>query len=156
MKRSCSLVTLTVGLLIGPLPSSAQVGGNLAAGPPVDLFLEIQSSDEGPVLSVSEFELVTGEYYRLNVASDGVRTWRFEATELLHNSHLRLVTISEIEVHLQSTPFRAIEFDVAGTAQFSFTPVRTGTYQFSVGLTPSARRDNGGDGLDSFGQFIVE
>ena len=150
-------VALVVGGLVSaPLGAFAQVGGNLTAGPPVDLYLDITTGDDGPVLSTTEFELLTGEYYRINVTSDGDETWRFEATELLQNSHLRIVTISEIEVHLQSLPFRAIEFDVAGTAQFSFTPVRTGTYEFSVGLTPSARRRNGGDGLVTRGRIVVE
>ena len=60
-----------------------------------------------------------------------METWRLEVDELLRNSHLRLVTISEIEVHLQALAFRAIEFDVAGTVQFSFTPVRPGTFPFT-------------------------
>ena len=102
------------------------MGGNLTAGPPLDIHLEIATGSDGPVLSTTAFDLVTGEYYRLNVTSDGVEPWRLEVDELLRNSHLRLVTINGIEVHLQALPFRAIEFDVAGTAQFSFTPIRTG------------------------------
>lgn len=156
MRRLKMGMGVVAGLLVTPFVSGAQVGGNLAAGPPLDLVLEITTGDTGPVLSASGFELVTGEYYRLNVTSDGIKTWRFEATELLANSHLRVVTINEIEVHLQSLSFRALEFDVAGTAQFSFTPVRTGTFEFTVGLTPSARRENGGDGLDTTGRFVVE
>ena len=42
--------------------ASAQVGGNLAQFPPKDLQLEISTSPTGePVLSVQEFQLVTGE-----------------------------------------------------------------------------------------------
>lgn len=155
-RRWWGAVVVIAGLLGAPLVSEGQVGGNLAAGPPVELALEISTRGEGPALSTGEYALVTGEYYRLTITSDGVRTWRFEAAELLQNAHLRIVTINEVEVHLQSLSFRAIEFDVAGSAQFSFTPVRTGTYEFSVGLTPSARRENGGDGLVRRGRFVVE
>jgi hypothetical protein len=33
--------------------------------------------------------------------------------------------------------FRAIEFDEPGTASFSFTPVKIGTFKFTVGEAPS-------------------
>jgi hypothetical protein len=58
--------------------------------------------------------------------------------DLLQNSHLRVLTISGIEVHLQAMVFRAIEFDTAGTASFSFTPIRPGTSKFTVGDNPIA------------------
>ena len=154
MLRLLTLTTLALTLMPAALP--AQVGGSLTAGPPVDLHLELATGPDRPLLSVSEFELVTGEYYRLNVTSDGVETWRLDVDELLRNSHLRLVTISEIEVHLQGLAFRAIEFDVAGTVQFSFTPIRTGTFAFTVGDTPSETRRRGGAGRVARGRFVVE
>jgi hypothetical protein len=58
--------------------------------------------------------------------------------DLLQNSHVRVVTIAGIEVHLQGMVFRAIEFDQAGTASFSFVPIRPGTYAFTVGDNPIA------------------
>ena len=136
--------------------ASAQVGGNLAAGPPLDIHLEIATGPDGPVLSAAEFELVTGEYYRLNVASDGVEPWRLEVDDLLRNSHLRLVTINGIEVHLQALAFRAIEFDVGGTVQFSFTPIRTGAFEFTVGDVPSVRNRREDGGRTVTGTFTVE
>ena len=134
----------------------AQVGGNLAAGPPFDIHLEITTSPDGPLLSTAEFDLVTGEYYRLNVTSDGVEPWRLEVDDLLRNSHLRLVTINGIEVHLQALAFRAIEFDVGGTAQFSFTPIRTGAFEFTVGDVPSVRRRRADGGRTVAGTFTVQ
>ena len=116
----------------------AQVGGNLAAFPPVDLALAIKTTLAGPVVSPAEFTLITGEYYRLTITSEGDPDWRLELPDLLQNSHLRVVTISGIEVHLQGMVFRAIEFDQAGTASFSFVPIRPGTYLFTVGDNPIA------------------
>jgi hypothetical protein len=58
--------------------------------------------------------------------------------DLLQNSHLRVLTINGIEVHLQGMVFRAIEFDRPGTASFSFTLIRPGTYKFTVGDNPIA------------------
>ncbi|MCE2542013.1 MAG: hypothetical protein J4F30_01020 [Acidobacteria bacterium] len=151
--------TIVFGTLLPALAATtafAQVGGNLAAGPPLDIHLEITTGSDGPELAPASFDLTTGEYYRLNVTSDGVETWRLEVNDLLRNSHLRIVTINEIEVHLQALAFRGIEFDVGGTAQFSFTPIRTGTFEFTVGDTPSVRRQRADGGRTAVGRFVVE
>ena len=152
---------VTLGLTLLPIIVQPQVGGNLTAPPPLDIFLEITTGPDGPILSVTEFKLITGEYYRLNITSDGGEMWRLEVNDLLQNSHLRVVTINEIEVHLQSMVFRAIEFDVAGSAQFSFTPIRTGTHELRVGDVPTARRrrieaGESVEGRVAIGRFIVE
>jgi hypothetical protein len=58
--------------------------------------------------------------------------------------------------------FRALEFDERGTAQLSFTPIRPGTYEFSVSDVPSAvGRPIGSGGVvpeaeAAFGRFVVE
>lgn len=141
----------------------AQVGGSLIQFPPLDLELQITETAEGrPVLDVTEFRLVTGEYYRLNVTSTGQTDWRLELADLLQNSHLRVVTINGIEVHLQAMAFRAIEFDQPGTASFSFTPIAPGTYSFTVGRNPIAQGLVRGQvgvqepDLRAEGRFIVE
>jgi len=134
-----STLWLTTVVLAAGAPSlQAQAGGNLAAFPPLDLYLEIVTTPSGPLVEPEEFELITGQYYRLNVTSEGDPDWRLELPDLLQNSHLRLVTINEIEVHLQGMVFRAIEFDEPGTASFSFVPIRPGTYAFTVGENPLA------------------
>ena len=145
-----------------PSVALPQVGGNLAAGPPLDLTLKVTAGPDGTLLSQGEWQLITGEYYRLNVMSDSEVDWRLDVDELLRNSHLRIVTISGIEVHLQGLSFRAIEFDVPGTAQFSFTPIRPGTYPFSVSDVPSTVRRRSAEAgrpvepRSIRGQFVVE
>jgi hypothetical protein len=135
LRLAAPLAVLTC--LCAPLPAFAQVGGNLAALPAVELAMEITTNADGsPKLSQQEYRLVTGDYYRMTVKSDGKTVWRFEATDLLQNVHLRVVTIAGIEVQLQSLVFRAIEFDQAGEAKFSFTPIRPGTYELYVGKDP--------------------
>ena len=61
---------------------------------------------------------------------------RVELTEFLSNIHLRILTISGIEVHLQGMSFRAIELDEKGEASFTFTPIRPGDYPVYVGPNP--------------------
>lgn len=123
----------------------AQVGGNLAAYPPVDLRIDITNGPDGkPVLSPARLDMVTGEYYRLTISSDGAGkdnrgeplARRVELNEFLANIHLRILTISGIEVHLQGMSFRAIELDEKGEASFTFTPIRPGDYQVYVGPNP--------------------
>lgn len=128
----------------------AQVGGNLAALPALDVDLRITTSEAGlPVLSTDEIHLVTGDYYRINLISDGGEVWRVEVPDLLQNSHLRLVTIDEVEVHLQGLTFRAIELDEGGSAAFAFTPVKPGRYTLYVGRDPlQSGRPIGETGID--------
>lgn len=125
--------------------AEAQVGGNLVAYPPVDLRIAITTGEGGkPVLTPQRLEMVTGEYYRLTFSSDGLGkdargeplARRVELNEFLANIHLRILTISGIEVHLQGMSFRAIELDEKGEASFTFTPIRPGEYQVYVGPNP--------------------
>jgi hypothetical protein len=132
-------------LALGMGTSEAQVGGNLVKFPPVDLRIDITNGKDGkPVLTPSELKMVTGEYYRLTFSSDGEGkdnrgdplARRVELTEFLANIHLRILTISGIEVHLQGMSFRAIELDEKGEASFTFTPIRPGDYPIYVGPNP--------------------
>jgi hypothetical protein len=113
-----------LAFLFTPLVVEAQVGGSLVEFTPLDISLEISETADGkPVISMDSIELITGEYYRLNVTSSGETDWRLEMPDLLQNSHLRVVTVNDgIEVHLQSLVFRAIEFDEPGKISLSFTP----------------------------------
>ena len=60
----------------------------------------------------------SGQYYRLTIDCPDVRDdltgWRIEMPEFLNNAHLRLVTVGDIEVHLQGLSFNAIECDEIG------------------------------------------
>jgi hypothetical protein len=150
-----------LALVMMSASTHGQVGGNLAAGPPADVFLEIATSPDGePVLSAREFKLTTGEYYRFNIScpdvADDVVGWRVEVTDLLSNSHLRVVSVGDIEVHLQGLTFRAIECDEIGSARFSFVPIRPGTYDLYVGNVPAAvGRPVGETGVQNKGHYVL-
>ncbi|MEM1403047.1 MAG: hypothetical protein AAGG55_06940 [Pseudomonadota bacterium] len=145
--------------------SGAQVGGNLTKYPPNELRLEITSGENGaPILNPQRFEITTGDYYRLTISSDGAgksprggtQSRRFEAPEFLSNVHLRILTINDIEVHLQSMSFRAIELDEAGEASFTFVPIRVGEFPMTVGPDPlSVKRQVGESGFDADSQTAL-
>ena len=80
--------------------------GNLAQYPPERKALTITTAPDGmPVLQPEELSLDSGQYYRLKIHCPDVQGdltgWRIEMAELLNNAHLRLVTVGDIEIHLQ-------------------------------------------------------
>lgn len=138
------LVALVLGIAFAA-PAASQAGGNLASFPPIELRIDITNGPDGePVLKPTHLKLVTGDYYRLTVSSDGMGkdqrgdplARRVELNEFLANVHLRILTIDGIEVHLQGLSFRAIELDEKGEASFSFVPIRPGDYPVYVGPNP--------------------
>ena len=106
----------------------------------------------------SEVVLDSGHYYRLTIDCPDVQGdlsgWRIEMPELLNNAHLRLVTVGDIEVHLQGLSFNAIECDEIGSAHVSFVPIKPGVYPLYVGNVPLAvGRPIGESGVQTQGQF---
>lgn len=157
MKKRLALVsTLVAALAVGFSSVSAQdpVSGMIVTGAPQDLFLEVTTGPDGePVVSQEEFRLVLGGYYRFNLvcpdAQDDTTGFHFEANDLLANSHLRVVSVGDIEIYLQGMTFRAIECDEVGAARFSFNPVRRGEYQIYV-------RDHQDPPQEAFVKVVVE
>lgn len=156
MKRPLVLASaiLTLVLLAATVQAQDPTPGVIVVGPPEDIFLEVTTGPNGePVLSADEFRLVTGSYYRFNFvcpdAQDDATGFHLEVTDLLANSHLRVVSVGDIEVYMQGMSFRALECDEIGTARFSFHPMRSGEYEIYV-------RDHSDPPQEAFGRFIVE
>jgi len=104
--------------------------------------------------------LNSGQYYRLTIDCPDVRDdltgWRIEISEFLNNAHLRLVTVGDIEVHLQGLSFNAIECDEIGSAHISFVPIKPGAYPLYVGNVPLAvGRPIGESGVQTEGKFTL-
>lgn len=139
----------------------AESAGNLAQYPPLDIDVTITTTEGGmPNLEPTEIPLLTGQYYRLNIHCPDVRDdrsgWRIEMPDLLRNSHLRLVAVGDIEVHLQGLTFNAIECDEPGSARVSLVPIKPGSYQLYVGNVPLAiGRPIGEAGIQSDGKFVL-
>ena len=113
-----------------------------------------------PQLQPKVVNLLTGKYYRLNIncpdVQDDLTGWRIEMQDLLRNSHLRLVTVGDIEIHLQGLSFNAIECDEIGSAHVSFVPIKPGNYELYVGNVPSALgRPMGEAGIQKNGKFVI-
>ncbi len=150
---------LTIIALLFATPAWAQSLGNLAKYPPTKKRLTISTAADGmPRLQPQTIKLQSGRYYRLKIDCPDVQGdlsgWRIEMRALLNNAHLRLVTIGDIEVHLQGLSFNAIECDEVGAAEVSFVPIKPGNYKFYVGNVPLAvGRPIGESGVQAKGKF---
>ena len=125
-------IALLLCLVFSPLLAAESLG-NLAQYPPRPIDLQITTGRDGaPNIQPSEVVLDSGQYYRLTINCPDVQGdlsgWRIEMPELLNNAHLRLVTVGDIEVHLQGLSFNAIECDEIGSAHVSFVPIKPGVY----------------------------
>lgn len=163
MSAKTQFFALSVVTLLAPIFSSkaaAESLGNLAQYPPERVELIITTTDNGaPQLQPEELLLSSGQYYRLTIDCPDVRDdltgWRIEMPEFLNNAHLRLVTVGDIEVHLQGLSFNAIECDEIGAAHVSFVPIKPGIYPLYVGNVPLAvGRPIGEAGVQTQGKFI--
>ena len=144
-----------------PILLYAESLGNLAQYPPTKIDITIRTSQEGmPKLNPTNINLNSGSYYRLGIncpdVKDDLTGWRIEMSELLRNSHLRLVTVGDIEIHLQGLSFNAIECDEVGSAHVSFLPIKPGEFDLYVGNVPSAvGRPMGESGIQEQGKFVI-
>ena len=158
MNKICQLIAIFALIFFQTL-SSEQSLGNLAQFPPITKEIVIKTANDGmPLIEPKEISLSTGKYYRLNIVcpdvKDDLTGWRIEMPDLLRNSHLRLVTVGDIEIHLQGMSFNAIECDEIGSAYVSLVPIKPGNYQLYVGNVPSAvGRPIGEAGLQASGKF---
>lgn len=163
MSAKTQFFALPVAALFAHIFSSAAANeslGNLAQYPPERTGITITTADNGtPQLLPGELILDSGQYYRLTIDCPDVRDdlsgWRVEMPEFLNNAHLRLVTVGDIEVHLQGLSFNAIECDEVGSAHVSFVPIKPGTYPLYVGNVPLAvGRPIGEAGVQTQGKFV--
>ena len=163
MSAKTRLFALSVAALLAHIFSSAAANeslGNLAQYPPERTKIKITTADNGtPLLQPEELVLNSGQYYRLTIDCPDVRDdltgWRIEMPEFLNNAHLRLVTVGDIEVHLQGLSFNAIECDEIGAAHVSFVPIKPGVYPLYVGNVPLAvGRPIGEAGVQAKGNFV--
>ena len=78
-----------------------------------------------------EIKMEGGKSYRLLITSNGGKEYKFMAPEFFRNVWVNQIVINNIEIHPYGGP-QALEFDVAGTIEFDFVPIRTGTYEWYI------------------------
>lgn len=81
-------------------------------------------------LSVSEFELETGAYYRWRIVHDGGEEFQLMAPDLFRNAWIDQVVIEDLEV--KPLGLHSVEFDDEGTIDIWFVPIRPGNFDFWI------------------------
>ncbi|WP_148912464.1 hypothetical protein [Maritimibacter alkaliphilus] len=102
--------------------------GNLASQPERLPDMEIDSAEL--TLSVNQFELETGKYYRWRIVHDGGEEFQIVAPDLFRNSWVSQVVIEDLEV--KPLGLHSVEFDDEGTIDIWFVPIRPGDFDFWI------------------------
>lgn len=137
MHRLHVIAALALALSAPPLLAE----GNLASRP-IDLPDLMLKGDL--TMSMTEYELETGKYYRINISSDGEEEFAWMAPELFRNAWVNQIVVNDLEV--KAFGIYSLEFDAQGTFELTFVPIRPGRYDFWV---------DGYEGRGMLGAFVV-
>lgn len=128
------LTGIAAAALLATTAAQAQVGGNLAAPPAVNITLALTGA--APALSETTFTLTTGEYYRLILNTDGGAEVLFTAPTLMQNIWLNQIVVAGMEIKLWGGAAAVAGVEVgeggAGEVQITFVPIRPGEYPFWI------------------------
>ncbi|MCW5712917.1 MAG: hypothetical protein KIT43_00180 [Bauldia sp.] len=126
------LTGIAAAALLATTAAQAQVGGNLAAPPAVNIELALTGA--GPALSETTFNLITGDYYRLTITTDGGAEVLFTAPTFMQNIWMNQIVVAGMEIKLFGGAAAVAGVEVgeggAGNVQITFVPIRPGTYPF--------------------------
>ena len=110
------------------LATASYAEGNLASRATRLPDMAIDSAELS--LSISNFQLETGKYYRWRIVHDGGEEFQIMAPDLFRNSWIDQVVVADLEV--QPMGLYAIEFDDEGTIDVWFVPIRPGDFEFWI------------------------
>ena len=128
MKLKVLCAALTALILATPLASAHELGfagllSNVQKLEPITL-------SSGKPLAEKPYELVSGQYYRLDIVADGSAELAISGAEFFRNVWVDEVVINEIEVRPLGVD--SLEFDDEGTATISFVTIRPGTFVLRI------------------------
>ena len=136
--RLTAVFTLLLALaLSAPAARAHELGfagllGNVQKLEPITL-------SSGKPLAEKPYELVSGQYYRLDIVADGSAELAISGAEFFRNVWVDEVVINEIEVRPLGVD--SLEFDDEGTATISFVTIRPGTFVLRIpGTTGETQR----------------
>ncbi len=129
--------------LVGALAigGAVQAAGDLTRRPVAlpDLVLGSEQSDYA--LSQKEYQLETGQAYKLAIISSGRKEYALHAPAFFASIYLRKVEAGAMEI--KAVSLTELEFEREAEAEIYFVPIKPGRFEFSV------------DGLESKGMVGV-
>lgn len=129
------------------LPSaSVYAKGDLAVKAKM-LKLVLGSKESDYAMSSKEFQLETGQAYRLKIISSGFKEYSFVAPEFFKNIWVRKLEVEDVEIKAPVIDELSFEEYEESEAELFFVPIRTGVYEF---------RFEGLEEKGMVGKFIVK
>ncbi|MGP9805132.1 hypothetical protein [Paracoccus sp. NSM] len=121
-------ITIAAAALLGTSLSVHAAGGDLATQPIALDRLEIGQGDTGFGVSVSEYQMQTGQAYSLQINAVGWHECNWEAPSFFKNAWLRKIEAGGMEIKVPS--LNELEMSSDGEAELYFVPIRPGTYKW--------------------------
>lgn len=119
---------LAAAALLALTGAAHAIGGDLATQPEQLETLQIGMGDNGFGVSVSEYQMQTGQAYRLKIEAVGWHECNWEAPGFFKNAWLRKIEAGGMEIKV---PYLyELEMDTDGEAELFFVPIRPGTYDW--------------------------
>jgi len=127
-----ALASTAVGLAT-LCPGTSRAEGDLATKP-IELETLVLGTDMiGFNVSVKEYNLETGQAYRLLIKASGHKEYAMVAPDFFNNIWLRKVEAGGLEI--KASALYELEFEDEGEAELFFVPIRPGTYElYAKGL----------------------
>jgi hypothetical protein len=86
--------------------------------------------DNDFAMTQTEYQLETGQAYRLKIVSSGQKEYAFQAPAFFRVAHLRKVEAGDVEI--KTAFLHELEFEKPGEAEIFFTPLVPGRYAFYI------------------------
>lgn len=122
------ITTLAAASLLAFTTSVHAIGGDLSSQPIALDTLEVGTGDNGFGMSVTEYQLQTGQSYRLKIEAVGWHECNWEAPAFFKNTWLRKIEAGGMEIKVAQ--LNELEMADDGAAELFFVPIRPGTYSF--------------------------
>lgn len=135
---------LAAASLLGLSGAVHAAGGDLASLP-IPLEMQVGTGDNGFGIEPNEFQMQTGQAYRLTVQAVGWHECNWEAPSFFKNTWIRKIEAGNMEIKVAY--LYELEMDMDGEVEVFFVPIRPGTYSFGC---------RGLEDRGMTGTFIVE
>ena len=123
------VILFAIALILPAAGASAE--GDLAVKAKM-LKLTLGSEESDYAMSSKEFQLETGQAYRLKITSSGFKEYAFVAPEFFENIWVRKLEVENVEIRTPVVDELSFEEYEKSEAELFFVPIRTGVYEFSL------------------------
>ncbi len=127
MKLSQSLVALGFCLSVG-FSAVTSAAGDLTRKPTALPDLVMGNAQSDYAFSQSEYQLETGQAYKLEIISSGLKEYALQAPGFFTSIYLRKVEAGGMEI--KAVSLTELEFEDEGRASLYFVPIKPGTFEF--------------------------